>query len=56
MWFIYATGAAAVWGLDYFLLERLYQNKLSPLFILSLQMLFGTLCIGFLGYLYWKAI
>ena len=49
MWFVYATGAAAVWGLDYFLLEQLYRNKLSPLFILSLQMLFGTLCIGFLA-------
>lgn len=46
MWFVYAIGAAAVWGFDYFLLERLYRQSLSPLFLLSLQMAFGALCIG----------
>jgi drug/metabolite transporter (DMT)-like permease len=48
MWFVYAVGAAAVWGFDYFLLERLYQQKLSPLFLPSLQMLCGALCVGLL--------
>jgi drug/metabolite transporter (DMT)-like permease len=49
MWFVYSISAAAVWGFDYFLLERLYQQKLSPLFLLSLQMFFGALCIGVLS-------
>lgn len=56
MWFVYAIGAAAVWGSDYFLLERLYQHKLSPLFLLSLQMAFGALCVSILSFMSGRAM
>lgn len=46
MWFAYAIAASAVWGLEYALLERLFQDRLTPLFLLTLQMAAGTMICG----------
>lgn len=42
MWLLLALFAAIVWGLDYALAERLFRGRVSPLTLLSLQMLAGT--------------
>jgi drug/metabolite transporter (DMT)-like permease len=51
MWFAYAIAASVVWGLDYALLERLFQDRLSPMFLISMQMAVGAVIIGLAGIL-----
>jgi drug/metabolite transporter (DMT)-like permease len=46
MWYVYAAGAAALWGLEYALLGRLFDGRISPLFLLALQMLTGAVIMG----------
>jgi drug/metabolite transporter (DMT)-like permease len=50
MWYFYAVGAAALWGLEYALLGRLFDGRVSPLFLLSIQMLVGAIILGTLCY------
>jgi drug/metabolite transporter (DMT)-like permease len=45
MWFTYAVAASALWGLEYALMGRLFDGRISPLFLLSIQMLFGALIL-----------
>lgn len=51
MWLAYAVLAAAIWGLDYLLLERLFRGRVSPMFLLSIQMAVGALVTGAIGLL-----
>ena len=46
LWFVYATAAAALWGLEYVLLGRLFDNRISPVFLLSAQMFTGAVVMG----------
>jgi drug/metabolite transporter (DMT)-like permease len=46
MWMVYALCAAALWGLEYVLLGRLFDNRISPVFLLSIQMFVGALTLG----------
>jgi drug/metabolite transporter (DMT)-like permease len=46
MWMVYALAAAALWGLEYALLGRLFSGRLSPLTILALQMAVGAIFIA----------
>jgi drug/metabolite transporter (DMT)-like permease len=46
MWMVYAVMAAALWGLEYAIMGRLLDGRLSPLSLLSIQMAVGTLLIG----------
>lgn len=49
-WYFYAIFAAVVWGLDYSLGERIVQAKISPITILSLQMLIGSIIFLAVGW------
>ena len=46
LWFVYASTAAALWGLEYVLLGRLFDSRISPIFLLFVQMLTGALVLG----------
>ncbi len=46
MWMVYALGASALWGFEYVLLGRLFHDRISPLFLLSIQMLVGSITLG----------
>jgi drug/metabolite transporter (DMT)-like permease len=46
MWMVYAVAAAALWGLEYAIMGRLLDGRLSPLSLLAIQMAVGTLLIG----------
>lgn len=46
MWMFYAIAAAALWGLEYALLGRLFNGRVSPLSVLAIQMAVGTTVIG----------
>jgi drug/metabolite transporter (DMT)-like permease len=46
MWMAYAVAAAALWGLEYALMGRLFNGRLSPLSLLSIQMAVGAAMIG----------
>jgi drug/metabolite transporter (DMT)-like permease len=46
MWMVYALCASALWGLEYVLLGRLFNDRISPLFLLSIQMLVGAIALG----------
>lgn len=46
MWMVYAVAAAALWGLEYALMGRLFNGRLSPLSLLAIQMAVGTALIG----------
>ncbi len=46
LWFFYATAAAALWGLEYVLLGRLFDSRISPIFLLSVQMFTGAVVLG----------
>lgn len=46
MWLTYAIAASAIWGFEYALLGRLLGDKLSPLFLLSLQSFVAALTTG----------
>lgn len=43
VWLIYAISAAAIWGLDYSLGEKIFEYKISPYSLLSIQLLCGAL-------------
>lgn len=49
MWLVYALGAAALWGLEYALVERILGERYSPLVLVSLQMLVGAVVLGALA-------
>lgn len=49
MWLVYAIFAAVIWGLDYALGEKILQSKISPITLLALQMLLGSLLYLALG-------
>lgn len=46
MWLVYAMSASALWGLEYVLMGRLFDGRISPLFLLSIQMLTSAVTIG----------
>jgi drug/metabolite transporter (DMT)-like permease len=46
MWMVYAVAAAALWGLEYALMGKLFNGRLSPLSLLAIQMVVGTILIG----------
>ena len=46
MWMVYAIAAAAFWGLEYILMGRLFNGRISPLFLLTIQMAIGTALFG----------
>ena len=50
MWLVYAVSAAAVWGLDYALGERVLKNKISPTSLMTVQMALGTMFFLTVGY------
>ena len=50
MWLIYAISAAAIWGLDYSLGEKVLKSKISPISLMTLQMGIGTLVFLVIGY------
>ena len=49
MWLLYALTAAALWGLEYALVERILGERYSPLVLVSLQMLVGAVVLGTLA-------
>lgn len=46
MWMVYAVGAAAIWGLEYALIERILGEKCSVLFLTAFQMAAGAVVLG----------
>jgi drug/metabolite transporter (DMT)-like permease len=46
MWYFYAIAASALWGLEYALIGRLFDGRVSPLFLLPIQMLVGAAVLG----------
>jgi drug/metabolite transporter (DMT)-like permease len=46
MWYVYAMGAAALWGLEYAIMGRLFNGRISPLVLLTMQMATGALVLG----------
>lgn len=42
MWILTALGAAVLWGLNYSLNERIFQGRIAPVTLLSLQALVGS--------------
>jgi uncharacterized membrane protein len=49
MWMLYAIFAAAVWGLDYAVGERVLRGKVSPVSLLAIQMAVGAIVFAILG-------
>jgi drug/metabolite transporter (DMT)-like permease len=45
-WFAAAAAASALWGLEYVLLGRLFSQRVTPLFLLSIQMFVGGITLG----------
>jgi drug/metabolite transporter (DMT)-like permease len=41
MWIVYALLASMVWGLDYALAGKIFQERIAPITLLALQMLIG---------------
>ena len=50
IWLVYAISAAAVWGLDYALGEKVLRSKISPVSLLTFQMAVGALFFFAVGY------
>jgi drug/metabolite transporter (DMT)-like permease len=46
MWFAYAMLASALWGLEYALMGRLFDGRISPLALVSIQMAIGSVFLG----------
>ena len=46
MWFIYALGAAVLWGINYSVSGRVMERGLSPFTLFLLDLVFGLLTIG----------
>ena len=46
MWFIYALGAAILWGINYSVSGRVMERGLSPFTLFLLDLVFGLLAIG----------
>lgn len=49
MWFVYAIFAAAIWGLDYAVGEKVLRSRVSPVSLLTLQMGIGFLVFLLVG-------
>lgn len=50
MWLIYALAAACIWGIDYVLCDRIFKYKISPVSLLTAQLLFGLLIFSVISY------
>ncbi|HXE71416.1 MAG TPA: DMT family transporter [Candidatus Nitrosotenuis sp.] len=50
MWLLYALAASILWGLNYTLNERVFQHRISPITLLALQALVGSLVYLTVGY------
>lgn len=46
MWLVYAVAASALWGFEYALVGRILGDRFSPLFLVSVQMFVGAICLG----------
>jgi uncharacterized membrane protein len=46
MWLVYAIAASAIWGFEYAILGRLLGDRLSPMFLLSIQSFVAAVSTG----------
>jgi drug/metabolite transporter (DMT)-like permease len=49
MWIVYALLASALWGLEYALMGRLFNGRITPMSLITIQMAIGTLLVGTLA-------
>jgi drug/metabolite transporter (DMT)-like permease len=49
MWFTYAMLASALWGLEYAIMGRLFDGRISPIALVSIQMAIGSVFLGALA-------
>ena len=50
MWLVYAISAAALWGLDYTVGERVLKSKISPVTLLAVELTCGALVFLGIGF------
>jgi drug/metabolite transporter (DMT)-like permease len=50
MWIVYALLASVFWGLNYVLAERLFKAKVTPVTLVGVEMLFGSIVLLAVSY------